>query len=446
MTVRNTDFDNLTRLKVSNMQSAIVSNRLFLGIVAFSVSFGLSLVPNWDYTKAFVTGIITLIATYSAAFCVDRRRKSYEMFVLSSLRKRIKELEGLKSRIAREISQIEEHRLALYNDFQKLQTQVTECRNQRDSIHRELSTFAGQKKQLENEINALKTEIHNLDKNKAEVNTSFSTLTAEKRRLELNCNVYRSEINQLQTQIIELQEEKAEIENNVTLLGRLKPQIEEKLYELRMQVQNLELEISQKNQLLLSTTNNTEDIESNLSDVQTQIVEQQAELNRLQGQILLLQQERDLLQNHVWDLLQQIETLNPEILPDKIHEETQENLPEVFPFEELIEPITFVDIVSNTSEELPEEWMHFLHILPDYEIAVLKAILEQENSRDTIKQIAEANITMPNLLIDAINDKADDTLGELIIDPRAENPEIYHEHIINVKKMLALYQHSPSQP
>ncbi|WP_096608216.1 tellurite resistance TerB C-terminal domain-containing protein [Calothrix sp. NIES-2100] len=428
------------------MHSAIVSNRLFLGIVAFSVSFGLSLVPNWDYTRAFVTGIITLIATYSAAFCVDKRRKNYEMLVLGSLHKRIKELEGLKARIAREINQIEEHRIGLYNDFQQIQNKVSECRNQRDSIHRELSTFAGQKKQLENEINALKTEIHNLDKNKAELNTSFSVLTSEKRRLELNCNVSRSEINQLHNQIIELQEEKEEIENNVTLLGRLKPQIEEKLYELQMQVQNLELEITQKNQLLLSTTTNRENIESNLNDLQTKVIEQEAELNRLQGQVSLLQEERDLLQSQVWELLQQIETLNPEISPETIDEDLHENIHEAFPFEALIEPIAKIDIEADTSENLPEEWNHFLQLLPDYEIQVLKAILEPENCRDAIKQIAEANITMPNLIIDSINDKADDTLGELIIDPRVENPEIYHEHISNVKKMLAIYQHSLPQP
>ena len=442
MTIRTTDFDNLTRLKVSNMHSAVVSNRLFLGIVAFSVSFGLSLVPNWDFTKALVTGIITLIATYAAAFCVDKRRKNHEMLVLNSLRKRIKELEGLKSRIAREINQIEDHRVVLYNDFQQLQNKVAECRNQRDSIHRELSTFAGQKKQFENEINALKTELHNLDKNKAELNTSFSVLTSEKRRLELNCNVSRSEINQLQHQISELLAEKEEIENNVTLLGRLKPQIEEKLYELRMQVQNLELEITQKNQLLLSTTTNRENIESNLSDLQTKIDEQQAELNRLQSQVSLLQEERDLLQSQVWDLLQQIETFNPEILPDQ----TQQDLHEPFPFEDLIEPLAKIDTTSDTSEDLPEEWSHFLQLLPEYEIQVLKAILEQENSRDIIKQIAEANITMPNLIIDSINDKADDTLGELIIDPRVENPEIYHEHISNVKKAIAIYERSQSQP
>ncbi|MDZ8054443.1 MAG: tellurite resistance TerB C-terminal domain-containing protein [Aulosira sp. ZfuVER01] len=420
------------------MHSATVSNRLFLGIVAFSVSFGLSLVPNWDYTKAFVTGIITLFATYAAAFCVDKRRKNHEMLVLNSLRKRIKELEELKSRIVREINQIEEHRSSLYAESKQLQNKVAECRNQRDSLHRELSTFASQKKQLETEISVLKVEVHSLDKNKTELNTSFSVLTSEKRRLELNCNVSRSEINQLQNQICELQQEKQELESNLTLLGRLKPQVEEKLYELRIQLQDLEVEVNQKNQLLINTTSNRENIESSLNYLQTKTVEQQAELQHLQEQVSLLQEERDLLQSQVRDLLQQIETINPEILSEK----SEEDIQEIFPFEELIQPIEIIDIEPDTSDILPEEWNIFLQQLPDYEIQVLKAILEQENSRDTIKQIAEANITMPNLLIDSINDKADDTLGELIIDPRVENPEIYHEHITNVKKIIAIYQHS----
>ncbi|MBE9083848.1 hypothetical protein IQ278_17215 [Tolypothrix sp. LEGE 11397] len=418
------------------MHSAILSNRLFLGIVAFSVSFGLSLVPNWDYSKAFVTGIITVIATYAAALSVDRRRKNHEMLILSSLRKRIKELEELKSRIAREVHQIEEHRNSLYTESKNLQNKVAESRNQRDSIQRELSTFAGQKKQFEHEITVISTEIHNLEQNKTELNNSVSMLNAEKRRLELNCNVSRSEINQLQHQISELLQEKEEIENNLTLLGRLKPQIEEKLYELRIELQSLEVEFNQKNQLLLNTSNNPENVESNLNDVQTKIGEHQVELQKLQAQIFLLQEERDLLQSQVWELLQQLETLNPEPLADRRHEENVE----LFPFAELIEPLETIDIKPDTSEALSEEWYHFFEHLQNHEIDVIKALLSAENPQTTIKQIAEVNITMPNLLIDAINGKASDNLGELIINTNVEPPEIYPEYISNMKKMLANYQ------
>ena len=125
MALRTTYSDNLTTLKISNMQSAMVSNRFILGIIAFSVSFGLSLVPNWDFNHSLITGIITVLATYTAALIVDKRRRNHELLVLGSLRKKIKDMEELKSRIVREINQIEEHRNLLYTESKQLQNQIS---------------------------------------------------------------------------------------------------------------------------------------------------------------------------------------------------------------------------------------------------------------------------------------------------------------------------------
>ena len=434
MTLRTTYFDNLNTLKNSNMQSVMISNRFILGIVAFSVSFGLSLVPNWDFNKAFLTGIITAVTIYAAALFVDKRRRNYEMFVLGSLRKRIKEMEGLKARVVREINQIEEHHNLLYAESQQLQNKVAESRNQRDSLHRELRTFAGQKKQLETEINSLQTEINNLQENQVELSNAFSVLTAEKRRLESNCNVSRSEITNLQSQISELQQQKQEVESNLTLLGRLKPQLEEKLYELRIAIQELEVETTQKNQLLVATKAERENIQAFLNSSQTKLAEQKAELQQLQGQISLLQEERDSLQNQVWELLQQVETFNSESFSDNSPEDDIE----LFPFSEMIESSAIIDTLKvETSDNIPEEWTNFLENLSVYELEVLKAIVEQDNPKAAIKKIAEANITMPNLLIDSINERANDTIGELIIDSNSEIPKVYPEYMTYVKKMIA---------
>lgn len=435
--MRATYSDNLNLLKTSNMQSVTISNRFILVIIAFSVSFGLSLVPSWDFNKAFLTGLITAVTIYAAALFVDKRRRNYEMFVLGSLRKRIKDMEGLKARVVREINQIEEHHNLLYAESQQLQNQVIESRNQRDSLHRELRTFAGQKKQLETEISSLHTEINNLQKNQTELNNAFSVLTAEKRRLESNCNVSRAEITQLQSQISELQQEKQEVESNLTLLGRLKPQLEEKLYELRITIQELEVETSQKNQLLVATKTERENIQAILNSSQTQLAEQKVELQQLQGQVSLLQEERDSLQNQVWELLQQVETFNPEPLSDN----SQEDDIELFPFSEIMESSDVIDNSEvETSENIPEEWTSFLENLPGHELQVLKAIVEQDNPNSAIKKIAEANITMPNLLIDSINERANDTIGELIINSDSESPKVYQEHITDVKKMIAMYE------
>ncbi|MHC5741352.1 MAG: tellurite resistance TerB C-terminal domain-containing protein [Nostoc sp.] len=419
------------------MQSVTISNRFILVIVAFSVSFGLSLVPSWDFNKAFLTGVITAVTIHTTALFIDKRRRNYEMFVLGSLRKRIKEMEGLKARVVREINQIKEHHNLLYSESQQVQNQVIESRSQRDSLQRELRTFAGQKKQLETEISNLQTEINNLQNNQTELNNAFSILTAEKRRLESNCNVSRAEITQLQSQISELQHEKQEVESNLTLLGRLKPQLEEKLYELRIAIQELEVETTQNNQLLVATKTERENLQAILNSSQTQLAEHKAELQQLQGQVSLLQEERDSLQNQVWELLQQVETLNPEPLSDNF----QEDDIELFPFSEIIESS---DVIKNskveTSENIPEEWTNFLENLPEHELQVLKAIVEQDNPNSAIKKIAEANITMPNLLIDSINERANDTIGELIINSDSESPKVYQEYITDVKKMIAMYE------
>ncbi|MFH7028839.1 MAG: tellurite resistance TerB C-terminal domain-containing protein [Heteroscytonema crispum UTEX LB 1556] len=426
------------------MQSAMVSNRfIILGIVAFGVCFGLSLVFTWDFSKAFLIGIINVIALYIAALLIDRRRRNYEMLVLDSLHKRIKELEGLKYRIVAEINQLEAHRGLLYSESNQLQNQVSERRNQRDILNRELSIFVGQKKQIEAEINCLQTEIQNLDKSKIELNNSFSTLNAEKRRLELNYNVSRAEITKLQTQIGELQQEKQELESNLTLLERLKPQLEEKLYEMRVKVQELELQETEQNESLLAKKTEKSNIEISINSLENQIAEQQTELKQLQGQVSLLQEERDLLQSQVWEILQQMETLNPEQEHETAYHE--DNI-ELFPFNDLLEPLQPIEAKNtsnstDTTENLPEEWMNFLEQLPGYQIQVLKAIAEQDNANAAIKQIAEQHITMPNLLIDSINERANDTIGELIIDPGSEPPKIYHEHMINIHKMMAIYEY-----
>ncbi|GBE93593.1 tellurite resistance TerB C-terminal domain-containing protein [Nostoc cycadae] len=413
------------------MQAVMVSNRFLLGIVAFSVSFGLSLVPNWNFSQAFITGIITVLATYAAALFVDKRRRHHEMLVLVTLRKRIKEQEALKNRIYREIKQIEEHRSLLYAENQKLQNQIAESRNQRDSLHRELSNFAGQKKQLETETNNLKNTIKTLEKTITELSNTCTNLTAEKRRLELHSNVSHAEIVQLQTQIAQLRQDKQELENNLTLLGRLKPQLEEKMYELRIQIQELEIVVNQQNKLLADTITERNDIISRLNNLTQQTSDKESELQQLNSQVSILQEERDLLQNQVWELLQQTETLNLEHIPINLPIEDE---PELFPFADLI--ATPEDI----SEDLPEEWTNLLEKLPGHEIEVLKAILQADNPKSTIKQIAEANITMPNLLIDSINDRANDTIGELIIEPGEDIPEIYQEHLNNVRKMIAMYE------
>jgi chromosome segregation ATPase len=431
MTLTTNNSHSLTTLKARKVQPTIFNYQVVLGIAAFSVSFGLSLVPNWDFSKAFLTGIITVLATYAAAFLVEKRRRNDELKMIGSLQKRIREIEGLKSRIVREIQQLEEYRNLLYAETQQLENQIGDCRNQRDSLHRDVGNFAAQKKQIEGEIYNLKTEFEHLENSNIELNNNCNNLITEKRRLELNCNSSRTELNQIQPQLDILKQQKKELENDVILLERLKPQLEQRLYELRIDVQNQELEIAKQDDLLAQKNTDKDNLENILNSLQDRTLLQQSEVNQLQNQISVLQDERDLLQNQVWELLQQMETIDPQILPDN----EEDNL-DLFPFDELLEPL---DQEYSHTDNLPTEWHDFLKNLPDDEIRVLKAIVEQDNPNTTINQIAEANITLPNLLIDAINEIASNTIGESIIESNTEVPEIIEEHRLNVKTMMTKY-------
>lgn len=435
MTLITTNSHQGTTIKTSKMQSGAVSNRVILGVSAFSVSFGLSLVPNWDITQALITGIITVLATYSAALFVDKRRRNYELLVLNSLHRKIRELEGLKYRIAREIQQVEQHKIILYTESQNLQNQIIDSRNQRDIIHRDLGSFAGQKKQLEVEILHLKTELDQIDHNTAELKQYCSDLAAEKRRLEVNCNVSRVEVNQIQAQIEACKQEKQEVENNLILANRLKPQLEEKLHELRVEIETLETRLFTQTNSLQDTIKTQEVIENNIKKLQENRQLQTEEINQLQNQISLLQDERDSLQNEVWELLQNLENLNQE----QSNEYIPENEIEPFPFDELLE---VTETEQNITEKLPPEWNKFLDNVESHQIKILKAIVEQDNTKAVLKQIAETQITMPNLLIDSINEIADNTIGELILETSEETPEIYPEHLLKVQEIIKIYDQS----
>jgi len=94
---------------------------------------------------------------------------------------------------------------------------------------------------------------------------------------------------------------------------------------------------------------------------------------------------------------------------------------------------------EQSDADLDAEWAEFVAQLTYPELEVLKAIVEQSNPNSTIKNIAESNITMPELLIDAINERAIATLGDIIIEPGTDAPAIADpEYLETVKKLLEI--------
>ncbi len=419
------------------MQSAMVSNRFVLGIIALGVSFGLSLVLTWNFMAALLTGMITITVIYTA-LSIEQRQRHYEIRGRrDSLQRRIQELEGLKARVVGEINQLETYCSSLYQESNQLHNQVIESRNQRDKFQQEVSNFIFEKKQLERQVHQFQVEIDELEQTQEGINDNLAELNKEKRSLDLNCNLSKAEITQLQTQVADLQKQKQDLENNLTLLERLRPQLEEKLYEMRVQIQELEIQETKQSELLGAKTHEKATLETSLTTLDKKIAEQKTEINNLQEQVNLLQTERDQLQNQVWELLQQVDNV-----AQPSANEPQPGIEEdvdLFPFAD------FIEGAENAEDSLSKEWHQFLQDMPSYEVEALKAILEQNNTNQILKLIAENQITMPSLLIDAINGRANEIIGELIIESEAESPVISTEHIKNVSKLITIYDQMENQ-
>ncbi|AFZ03387.1 tellurite resistance TerB C-terminal domain-containing protein [Calothrix sp. PCC 6303] len=422
------------------MQSRTTENRISLALISFISSFGLSCLFHWNINQAFSNAIIAVIATYAAVLIVDKRHRNQEMLVLDSLNYRIKELEGLKHHFLGEVHQLENHHHLLLQESNKLQNQVAECRNTRDSLNRELSTYSGQKKQLEASINRIQVEIENLERSKAELNKNFSNLSLEKRRLESNTNTLRIETNQLQSIIHKLSEEKTEIENNLVLLERLKPSLEEKLYELRVDIQELESQVNYQSDLLLVKNTEYDNVLLKFNEIQQQTIHQETEFQKIKDQINLLEIERDTLQNQVWELIQQEEINFPE--ESGIVNQNQKDT-DVFPFSDFM--LTIDGTIERSENELLDEWFDLIETLTSPQFQALESILEEQNPYPRIKKIAEDNITMPNILIDSINEQAQETIGEIIIDTNADLPLIYPEYRFKLQQLIETHQKNMTQ-
>lgn len=386
----------------------MVRNRLLLGSVAFSVSFVLSLFVNRDIKTALLTGLITVFATFVGVVAVNRKKITQQKLILNKLEIKIYQLERWETQLNQSLLAItsEKQRTEttinfLKTELSQLYTQIAEQRSYKQQLSQDLIALSEHRRQLEAESHDLQTQVQNCEQRRTELHNSLRSIKAEKQNAEASVNsISVVNLEQLQVQIIERQHQKEKLERDIVFLNSLKPQLEEKLHNLRNQIPVLEksqAELTQSVSVLLETRQRTEISVNSL----------QAEFNQLQTQIADKQNKKGKVAQELISV------------KEKSHLEVTD---------------------EKQIEKLPDEWTEFMMRLPKYELQVLKALVEQNNPSATIKKIAEENITMPELLIDLINKRALNTIGDLIIKPGSESapPGITEEYLTNVNKLTKI--------
>ncbi len=377
----------------------MVNNRLLLGSVVFSASLVLSLIVSQDVGMALKTGLITIPATFLGIAAVNLKQRSQQKLILNDLQAEIYTLEKWQSQLNQSLRVISEQRQQTETNINFLQVQLrqlsertTEQRYYQQQVTQELDLLVQQKHSLETTLQELQAQVQGLEQHKGEIDQSVRSLKKLKHDTEAEFYLFENQLQDLRSQVTHLHIQKQELEDGVMLLNRLKPQLEEKSHHLQTEIQLLEKQQAECSDSLDAIAKQKATTQIHLSLLNQELLEQQAENDKIKQQSNQLIAQRKHLSS------------------------------------------------EKTADKIPEEWQNFISHISQSEMQVIRAIIQQNDPSATIKKIADDNITMPELLIDSINECALDTIGDLLIEPGSDSIPlgIMEEYLLLLNKILNL--------
>lgn len=376
----------------------MVKNPLLLVSVACGVSFALSLLVNRDIKSAAIAGIITIPATFVGIFVVNGKQRIKQKHILTNLESQIYQLEEWEAELNQSLVAIasEEQRTKNNINFLKIElkqlyAQIAEQRSYKQQLNEDVITLDEHKNQLETDSDSLQTQVQKYEQRKKELNEFMQFMKAEKQDAEANFNLMQAQLQQLQVEIAEHRHQKVELEDNLGCLNNINIELKEELDNIQTQLQEVEKQKLEQKWSLDAIAQEKQLLEIDLELLHTQLLEQQNNKEKIETDLIILNEQK------------QKSATKP-----------------------------------KQPEKISDEWVKFVMRLNKPEVQVVKAIIEQGDPSATIKKIAEENITMPELLIDAINECALDTIGDLIIEPGSELVPmgILEEYIENLNKVI----------
>jgi phage shock protein A len=308
---------------------------------------------------------------------------------------------------------IETSLAALQTELSQIKGHITDHRQTREKLSRDVADVREEKRQLDATVKTLRDEVQALETCRVELEQFLADAEAKKQELESGSNPLQEALKQLQTQVGLLQEELRVLEAQILDRRSQKELLEQQLAALNaLQPASQAPLVSKNGSAKNGSSNNQVDVK-NQADAKAAIPTKKtiASQNTSAKRPVTIAPARPLQSGS-----------------------TQVNAAAVLP-----EP-TSADKPSN---ELPNEWTEFMVQSPEYELQVLKVIVEQNNPAVMLKHIAEENLTMPELLIDSINERALETIGDLLIDASAgaKAAVIVRDHLKTVKKLLKTYEY-----
>jgi chromosome segregation ATPase len=268
--------------------------------------------------------------------------------------------------------------------------------------------------------NSLYNQIQDLEQEEEQLYHSLYEASITKQEIEGSVQALQAEYERLRLRVVELHNQRSLMHQNLVELKRQHQQHKEPLQKLQKQINFLEQRQTQVKHSLELKTTEVQQAETKLNVLRLEIQELQNNLvartqkqEEIDGTTFLLKQEKRELEQKIQELQEQLQSVTS-----------------IRTFEEAIAAETLPNCCESISF-LPKEWralVPFIQGLSDLEKEAFLAIVEQ--SEEKLKQIADRQTTMPEVLIESLNETAIDILGDTLFVSGGSSivPEFHEEY------------------
>lgn len=423
-------------------------NRILLGSAAFGLSFGLSFAAERNVQRSLLTGLIAPGA-YAGAVALDDRQKRRVKLAGQAIAGQLQAAEQRQAELEQALltattkKQAAETSLSyLQTEIEQLKAQIQTQKQREQELGQAIATLEGRKQQLEASFQQLQDRVEGLSSQEKEIQQAIATTSQERQTLAVEVARLNQELGQLQTQLTGVTEQKLQLSSEVATLQTTKQLLESNAADLQTQIQTLERSRQTLTDSLIELSAiDVQPLQSEIQSLSSTFISQKAELASVLESLLAEVKQRLAEAGETSATESRDLTLLPRPeLPLVVEPEPAAENIELPGLVLLPRPELQVVEESESLEEtfLTPNWHTLINQLSDSEYWALDAILRGDG--EALKQIADAVPTMPQILIEAINEKASEIVDDLIFEPGTSSliPQIYEEYEESLRLAIAV--------
>lgn len=290
----------------------MVKNQFLLGSIAFGVSLGICLLISPDIIRAFVTGLITVAATYIAVAIVTWQEQQRGGGKATGLNHQIRVLLRRRAELHQAIADMMEEKDRVAQALTSMQLQLRQTPSSapppaipfaaRRALSWDLSAPA--------EPGLLIPPLPQLEPAAelpaVEVNQILVEAAESRQKIETNLNLLQGELSQLNAQIAEQHQTRDRLTQEIAALSQKHQQLTLESKILRGEVDDLERCRKELEQYLAYAEAKKRELETGanplqgaLKQLQTQITALQTELGQLEDQVISQRREKEALEQQI---------------------------------------------------------------------------------------------------------------------------------------------------